>query len=180
MSLRLRLLLALAPLFILGLAAADAGTYVATRSSLLQGVDKQLLVIEPGVQNVLQSTNQGGGPPDSGYGQQDAFPSGTYGELVNASGVTTEAGYASFGGTVAPSSSSHPVVPSDIANYAGSAITVPGEGLWESYRGLVSSQPARFPGDTQSTVVVAVPLDGVNTTLSTLLLFEIAISSGIT
>jgi hypothetical protein len=61
MSLRLRLLLALAPLFILGLAAADAGTYVATRSSLLQGVDKQLLVIEPGVQNVLQSTNQGGG-----------------------------------------------------------------------------------------------------------------------
>src|ERR1700722_16751267 len=162
MSLRLRLLLALAPLFILGLAAADAGTYVATRSSLLQSVDKQLVVIEPGVQSVLQSTNQGNGPADGGYGQEDAFPSGTYGELVNASGVTTEAGYASFGGTVAPSTSSHPVFPSDIARYAGgSAITVHGEGLWESYRVLVTSQPARFPGDTRSTVVVAVPLDGV-------------------
>ena len=42
MSLRLRLLLALAPLFILGLAAADVGTYAALQSSLLQGVDKQL------------------------------------------------------------------------------------------------------------------------------------------
>jgi two-component system OmpR family sensor kinase len=43
------------------------------------------------------------------------------------------------------------------------------------------SQPP-FPGgsDSTSTVVVAVPLDGINTTLSTLLLFEIAISSGIT
>jgi two-component system OmpR family sensor kinase len=180
MSLRLRLLLALAPLFILGLAAADAGTYVATRTSLLQTVDKQLLVIEPGVQNVLQSSSQGAGPDGGGYGQQDAFPSGTYGELVDASGVTTEAGYASFGGTVAPSASSHPVFPSDIAKYAGSAITVPGEGLYESYRVLVSTQRARFPGDTTNTVVVAVPLDGVNTTLSTLLLFEIAISSGIT
>jgi two-component system OmpR family sensor kinase len=181
MSLRLRLLLALAPLFILGLAAADVGTYAALQSSLLQGVDKQLAVIEPGVQNVLQSTNQGGGgPPDGGYGQQDAFPSGTYGELVDAAGVTTEAGYASFGGTVAPSSSSHPVFPADIARYAGSAITVPGEGLYESYRVLVSTQAARVPGDAQNTVVVAIPLDGVNTTLSTLLLFEIAISSGIT
>ena len=78
MSLRLRLLLTLAPLFILGLAAADVGTYAALQSSLLQGVDKQLLVIEPGVQNVLQSINQGGGgPPDGGYGQAGClFPRG--------------------------------------------------------------------------------------------------------
>jgi len=178
MSLRLRLLLTLAPLFILGLAAADVGTYAALQTSLLQGVDKQLVVIKPGAQTVLDSSKQGG-PPDGGFGKQDAFPAGTYGELVSASGVTTQAGYL-YGGTVAPSSSSNPVFPSDIAKDAGSALTVPGEGSWESYRVLVSSQPPQFPGDSTSTVVVAVPLDGVNTTLSTLLIFEIAISSGIT
>jgi two-component system, OmpR family, sensor kinase len=175
MSLRLRLLLTLAPLFILGLAAADVGTYAALQSSLLQGVDKQLVVIEPGVQNVLRQN----GPPDGGFGQQDAFPPGAYGELVDASGVTTKNGYL-YGDTVAPSSSSYPVFPSDIARYAGSALTVHGEGSWQSYRVLVSSQPSQFAGDSQSTIVVAVPLDGVNSTLSTLLLFEIAISSGIT
>jgi hypothetical protein len=53
MSLRLRLLLTLAPLFILGLAAADFGTYAALQSSLLQGVDKQLVAIEPGVMGVV-------------------------------------------------------------------------------------------------------------------------------
>jgi len=178
MSLRLRLLLTLAPLFILGLAAAFVGTYVAVQSSLLQGVDKQLVVIEPGVQNVLHSSNQAG-PPDGGYGQEDAFPPGTYGELVNASGVATASGYA-YGGTVASSSSSHPVFPSNIATYAGTTLTVPGDGSWESYRVLVSSQSSQFPGAAQSTVVVAVPLDGLNSTLSTLLLFEIAIGSGIT
>ena len=45
MSLRLRLLLTLAPLFILGLAAADVGTYVALQTSLLQNVDNELVAI---------------------------------------------------------------------------------------------------------------------------------------
>ena len=40
MSLRLRLLLTLAPLFIIGLAAADIGTYAAVQSSLVQSVDR--------------------------------------------------------------------------------------------------------------------------------------------
>jgi two-component system OmpR family sensor kinase len=178
MSLRLRLLLTLAPLFILGLAAADVGTFAALQASLLQGVDKQLAVIETGAQNVLNSSTRGG-PPDGGFGQQDAFPAGTYGELVNASGVTTTSGYL-YGASVAPSSSSYPVFPTGIAKDTGSTLTVPGEGSWESYRVLVTSQSPRFPGDSQSTVVVAVPLDGVNSTVGTLLLFEIAISSGIT
>ena len=92
MSLRLRLLLTLAPLFILGLAAADFGTYAALQSSLLQGVDKQLVAIEPGVMGeLLNGSSDGGG--HGGYGQGDAFPAGTYGELVNSSGVTVQAGY---------------------------------------------------------------------------------------
>ena len=114
------------------------------------------------------------------YGQQDAFPAGTYGELVDASGVTTEAGY-----LLRRNRGSELVIAPGVScrhrQDAGSTLTVPGEGSWESYRVLVSAQRSRsFRVTRQSTVVVAVPLDGVNTTLSTLLLFEIAISSGIT
>jgi two-component system OmpR family sensor kinase len=182
MSLRLRLLLTLAPLFILGLAAADVGTYAALQSSLVQGVDKQLSTIEPDVMNQL--FNSGGG--DSGsHGPMDAFPGGTYGALVSASGLVTVSGQTPQDGGVVSDPSSYPVLPANLDNYTNSTFTVPGKGSWDSYRVLVSSQPPpRFPGAAQSqstfTVVVAVPLDGVNTTLSTLLLFEIAISSGIT
>ena len=174
MSLRLRLLLTLAPLFILGLAAADVGTYAALQSSLLQGVDKQLVAIDDGVMHVLQ--NPGGqGPPggDGGIGQQYAFPAGTYGEFVDQSGPLY--GGALYGGYVATTASSHPVFPATIYKDPNSALTVPGTGTWESYRVYVT--PTNQPG---TELVAAIPLDGVNSTLSTLLLFEIAISSGIT
>jgi two-component system OmpR family sensor kinase len=182
MSLRLRLLLTLAPLFILGLAAADFGTYAALQSSLLQGVDKQLAAIEPGVMGeLLNGSSDGGG--HGGYGQGDAFPAGTYGELVNSSGVTVQAGYILNDVALVPSSSSYPVFPAGIAKDTNATFSVPGKGSWASYRVLVTpeAQP-EFPGAPVSTfwVVAAIPLDGVDTTLSTLLLFEIAISSGIT
>ena len=97
MSLRLRLLLTLAPLFILGLAAADVGTYAALQSSLLQGVDQQLAIIQPGVQNVLlhnQLPGGDGGPPDNGgpFNQEYAFPVGTYGEILDSSGRSVSSG----------------------------------------------------------------------------------------
>ena len=181
MSLRLRLLLTLAPLFIVGLAAADIGTYAALQSSLLQGVDRQLVSIEPAVMNELINPSADGGGPHGGYGQGDSFPAGTYGELVNSSGIPTEAGYTPNEAALVPSSSSYPVFPANIDKYTNTTLTVPGKGSWESYRVFVTA-PAQFPGGPASTsaVVVAIPLDGVNTTLSTLLLFEIAISSGIT
>src|SRR5580700_4383261 len=175
MSLRLRLLLTLAPLFIIGLAAADAGTYVALQSSLLQGVDQQLADIQQGVLQVLQNPNH---PPGQGaFGQENSFPGGTYGELVDSSGVV-------FGGNLSGSyvvtSPSHPVFPPGIDGDSGS-LTVSGVGTWQSYR--VSVTPLVSPDGDSAKLVVAVPLDGVdgvNGTLSTLLLFEIAISSGIT
>jgi two-component system, OmpR family, sensor kinase len=174
MSLRLRLLLALAPLFILGLAAADVGTYAALQSSLLQGVDKQLVAIDDGVMHVLQ--NPGGQVPpggDGGIGQQYAFPAGTYGGIFDQSGLLY--GGALYGGYVATTTSSHPVLPATIYKDSNSALTVPGTGTWESYRVYVT--PTNQPG---TELVAAIPLDGVDSTLSTLLLFEIAISSGIT
>jgi two-component system OmpR family sensor kinase len=173
MSLRLRLLLTLAPLFILGLAAADFGTYAALQSSLLQGIDQQLMSIQPGVQNVLQNAGAfgGNGPPGGGdHNQEYAFPAGTYGEIVGPSGSSI--GGAFFGASVYASSAS-PVFPAGITADAGEELTLSGTGTYHSYRAYVTSM-----GDG-SVVVTAIPQDGVNSTLSTLLLFEIAISSGI-
>jgi two-component system, OmpR family, sensor kinase len=179
MSLRLRLLLTLAPLFIIGLAAADIGTYAAVQNSLLQGVDQQLKDINPGVVNVLEHSGNQGPGPGGGFDQQFLFPPGTYGEIVDPSGVLV-GGYI-YGDIVFTSSSSHPAFPGGIQKDAGQTLTVPGAGTWESYRVTVSTvQDTQVSGLVS---VVAVPLDGVdgvNHTLGTLLLFEIAISSGIT
>jgi two-component system OmpR family sensor kinase len=178
MSLRLRLLLTLAPLFIIGLAAADAGTYAAVQNTLVQGVDQQLVSIEPGVTSVLLGHGPQQGP--DGYGQGYAFPAGTYGELIDGnSSKVLAVGYL-YGGSLA-SSASHPVFPSDIAKRSGQTLTVSGNGSWHAYR--VSVTPVANDQVPNLVAVVAVPLDGVDGvdgTLSTLLLFEIAISSGIT
>jgi two-component system OmpR family sensor kinase len=178
MSLRIRLLLTLAPLFIIGLAAADAGTYAAVQSSLLQNIDRQLFDIQPGVVNVLDHQgDQGPGPTSGGYAQQFAFPPGTYGEIISSSGAVTVSGYI-YGGSVA-TSTSHPIVPAGIAKDVNQTFTVPGTGTWESYRVFVAPQH----DEAGEVSVVAVPLDGVDGidhTLSTLLLFEISIGSGIT
>ncbi len=176
MSLRLRLLLTLAPLFILGLAAADVGTYAALQSSLLQGIDQQLVSIQPGVQHVLMNKQfpGDGGPQDNGGGfnQAFAFPAGTYGELLDASGHVTQGGQL-FGST-SYASSSEPAFPVDLTADSGKELTVDGTGTYHSYRVYVTAA-----GNGPATVT-AIPLDGVNSTLSTLLLFEISISSGIT
>jgi two-component system OmpR family sensor kinase len=177
MSLRLRLLLTLAPLFILGLAAADAGTYAALQTSLLQGVDQQLSDIQPGVLNVLQNPNEGPPRQGDGFGQQNSFPAGTYAEIVGSDGEAV--GGNLYGGYVT-TSSSHPVFPAGIDSDSGT-LTVSGVGDWQSYR--VSVTPLVGSNLQSAKLVVAVPLDGVegvDGTLRTLLLFEIAISSGIT
>jgi two-component system OmpR family sensor kinase len=178
MSLRLRLLLTLAPLFILGLAAADVGTYAALQSSLLQGVDQQLAIIQPGVQNVLLHTRLpggDGGPPDNGgppSNQEYAFPVGTYGEILDTSGRSVSSGI--LFGTTSYASSSAPEFPANISSETNKILTIAGSGTYHSYRAYVT------PMGNGDVAVTAVPLDGVNTTLGTLLLFEIAISSGIT
>lgn len=177
MSLRLRLLLTLAPLFILGLAAADFGTYVALQSSLLQTVDNQLNAIAPGVQNILQNDSgpggNGGGPyPDGGPFKEYAFPPGSYGYIVDSTGQVENGGV--LFGSKAYASSTGPVLPSGIADDAGQKITIGGTGTDDAYRAYVTSM------EDGSVVVTAVPVDGVASTLRTLLLFEISISSGIT
>ena len=108
MSLQLRLLLTLAPLFIIGLAAADIGTYVALQSSLVQNVDTQLLAIDHGAENVLE--NPAGTATVSRWGTpgNSQLPPGTYGELLDASGPLT--GGDLYGGSVS-TTQSHPMLP---------------------------------------------------------------------
>ncbi len=53
MPLRLRLLLTLVPLFVVGLAAADIGTYAALQSSELSRVDQEVIAAHQSVQRVL-------------------------------------------------------------------------------------------------------------------------------
>ena len=53
MPLRLRLLLTLVPLFVVGLAAADIGTYAALQSSELARVDQEVIAAHQSVQRVL-------------------------------------------------------------------------------------------------------------------------------
>ncbi len=176
MSLRLQLVLALAPLFILGLAAADVGTYAALQSSLLQGVDQQLVDIQQGVLNVVQHAGNPFGPPDNGGGgfnSEYLFPAGTWGEILTSSGtVVGEAGEVSPS-TVYPSSSG-PILPERVMDQPGKMLTVAGTGVYHSYRVDV----VQLTGG--AVMLTAIPLDGTNSTLRTLLLFEIAISGGIT
>ena len=105
MSLRLRLLLALVPLFILGLVVANVGTYKALQSSLLSRVDDQLVSSHRTVEDALVR-GFGGGP-----GGASTAP-GTYGELRNPAGsaVLRQAFQRDFGGAL--DTSTHPVLPS--------------------------------------------------------------------
>ena len=139
MSLRLRLLLTLAPLFILGLAAADVGTYAALQSSLLQGVDNQLVAINLGVMNVLQHPAiirdrrvgrwiRSGVRVSGGNVRRDSStPSGT-----------VLAGGSLFGRYVDSTSSSHPIFPSSINADTGQTLTIPGTGSFGSHTAYTS------------------------------------------
>ena len=177
MSLRLRLLLTLAPLFVIGLVAADLGTYAALQSSLLQGVDQQLNDIHLGVESVLLHPDEGppgGYGPGGGENPEYAFPAGTYGEIVGGSG-TLQSGF--LYGSRLLQASSNPELPSSTASLPqGGVVTMTGTGAWQSYRLLVTP----LAGTSGAYLVVGIPLSGLHNTLNTLLWFEIAISSGIT
>jgi two-component system OmpR family sensor kinase len=178
MSLRLRLLIALCPLFVAALVAADAGTYIALRSFLLSRVDSQLSTGHVGVEQALaaQAGLSGpGGPEGRGPGGPGpvSLPSGTYAELRNPSGQLLGSPY-----TVGPDDgNARPVLPAGLTPGQPRLFTVPGSGGVSNYRVYVETASGSAAGDL---LIVAVPLDDVDSTLRQLLLLELAIAGGVT
>lgn len=173
MSLRLRLLLTLAPLFIAGLLAVDAGTFVALQSFLLSRVDQQLIAGHNGIQSALLGRGSG----DGSRGQLTAFPAGTFGEIRDSSGEVLVQGTVGFG-PVDPST--HPIIPSGVRPGAPSAptmITVGGAGSVGRYRAYVDTADDGNRGDV---LIVAVPLDDVDGTLARLLTLEATVTGAVT
>ena len=180
MSLRLRLLISLVPLFIVGLIVADVATYFSLQSFLVSRVDTQLLAghVDPETQ-LLNAAGLGpGGPPEGGGGGPSAFPIGTYAELLSPTGAFIDSTSVGFGRTQTDPST-HPVLPDSIIKGGPPAapeyLTVSGAGSFSQYRAYVET--AREGNDI---LIVAVPLDDVNSTLSRLLYLELGVTGGVT
>ena len=172
MSLRARLLLTLIPLFVIGLAVADIGTYTALRSSLVSGVDTQISTNRGAIERLLEGTNfgPGPGPGDGRGGGPDEFPQYTYGALYNPDGSLISSRTFVFNGDA---SGTHPVLPGHYTT--GQYTDVAGVGVIGSYR--LYAGPA--VDGTGNLLVLAIPLDSVNATLDSLLVLELGISGGI-
>ena len=190
MSLRLRLLLSVVVLVLVGLLVADAVTYVSLRSFLLQRVDQQLLDARNPVFHALSDSGQGPSPSQFNVppGGVPNFPPGTYAALLNASGKTLGAVPFLYGGT----STAKPKLSVSLVRAAtaggGQAFASVGSagngGL--GYRVLAWQPRTGGNGGSDSgvsqnayTVVVAIPLTEVSGTLQQLLLIEILVSVGV-
>jgi two-component system OmpR family sensor kinase len=177
MSLRLRLLITLCPLFVAALVLADAGTYVALRSFLLSRVDGQLRDGHVGVEQALEARANLRGSAPGGRGPDDpggpvSLPSGTHAELRGPSGevlATYSVGPEDGGG--------RPVLPATLTPGPPRLFTAPGSGGAGSYRVYVETASGPAAGDL---LMVAEPLDDVQSTLQQLLVLELAIAGGVT
>jgi two-component system OmpR family sensor kinase len=169
MSLRRRLLLTLAPLFIIGLLCVDVATYLSLQSYLVSRVDQQLSDVHQNVEQYLVGGDFGqhgpGGPPGN-------FPSGTFGAIVDPGGAATRTHTFVSGPSTATTSA--PVIPSSL-NAGQPPVTVAGTGGVSQYRLFVDTVP-----NSSDLLVVGIPLDEVTSTLSQLLLLEALTTAGVT
>ena len=177
MSLRLRLLLTLVPLFILGLIAADVATYAALQSFLTSRVDQQVIQAHIPIEQYFSRPSEGGpGQPGTGGppGPGGPFPQGTYGQLRSPAGAVLKSQSFTFS-----SDTSHPVLPSDLQPGTRDhprLITVNGSGSIGSYR-VYADRTNDGSGDI---VIAAVPLSDLQATLERLLILELGVSAGVT
>lgn len=177
MSLRRRLVLTLAPLFIIALVGVDVATYFSLKSFLVSRVDEQLTSnAHVTVEQYLVSGAYGdGGPGGGGQGGNPTagIPTGTYGAIVTTGGAVLK--YQDFE-QGATSSSAAPALPSSL--HAGSLFETAGTGGVSEYRVFVDA--VRLIPNSSDLLVVAIPLDDVNSTLSQLVLLELLTTAGIT
>jgi two-component system, OmpR family, sensor kinase len=174
MSLRRRLLLTLAPLFIAGLIAVDVVTYLSLRSFLVSKVDEQIVLVHRSVDGYLLGQGGGGGfggtPGPSLTGD---VPPTTYGEIISPNGAVLAQHQFSFPG--AADTSSKPVLPASLPQ-PQTFLTVAGSNGGSGYRLYVDASGAG-QGDL---LVVALPLTDTAATLSQLLILELIAGGAIT
>jgi two-component system OmpR family sensor kinase len=178
MSLRLRLVLALAPLFVLGLCAADIGTYKALETFLVSRVDDQLIATHTFIEVMLEhhsTAPPSPGPPPPG----SSIPCGTWAELLTTS-RSVEVAPSLFGCLPQfnqADKSTHPVLPASVTSAGPPSspylLTVGGTGGVSRYRLYVEA------ASNGGLFLVAAPLADVDSTLSRLLLLELGITGGV-
>jgi two-component system OmpR family sensor kinase len=175
MTLRARLLLALVPLFVLCLVAADAATYAEQQSFLYGQLQQQA---QSGANLVARSVPDGGGPggPNGGAPGGPGSPPGVvWGEVLSTTGGVV--GSPQFLGVptqdqLSPTAN-HPVLPGQLASEPGRYLTVSGVGSYSQY--LVYIEPDG--GGNGDIVVTAVPMDSYDATLGHLLLLELLVGA---
>jgi two-component system OmpR family sensor kinase len=169
-SLSGRLLIGVVSLVVLGLLISDVATYAALRSSLLSRIDQQL---------TARSTRDtarfvlGGRPAAPSVD----FPSGTVTELVGPDGTVVSGPYSLHFGTTA--STATPVLPKTLPSAGidnpSPPFTVAGTNGVSEFR--VTDWPEDSFGD--NFVVFAIPLTGLQSTLSQLLELEALTGLGV-
>ena len=177
MTLRARLLLALVPLFVLCLVAADAATYAEQQSFLYGQLQQQA---QSGASLVAGPVSGGGGqagPNGGAPGGPGSPPGVVWGEVLSATGGVVDS--PEFLGVPTQdqlsATANHPQLPGQVASEPGQYITVSGVGSYSQY--LVYTEPAG--GGNGDIVVAAVPMDNYDATLGHLLLLELLVGAGV-
>ncbi|MDQ6846682.1 MAG: HAMP domain-containing histidine kinase [Candidatus Dormibacteraeota bacterium] len=175
MSLRRRLLLTLAPLFILGLVGVDIATYLSLQSFLETRLDEQILSVHTAVESVIKNPNSADFGRGARGGVNLTFPPGTFGEIVSPNG--TVVAHQDFPGPAADDATASLALPGSLT--AQTYITVHGTGSasGNSFRAYVDTVQGDSNGNR---LVVALPLDEVGATLSQLLILELVAGAAIT
>jgi two-component system OmpR family sensor kinase len=183
-SLRRRLLIAIAPLFILGLVVVNVVVYAALQSFLVQRIDDQLVSTHVSVETFLGGGGGGDGRgPQGGGGTAglQSLPNYTYGALFSPSGaLITQRTFVNGPQSSAANqtaAATHPILPAVLHPGTVSSpndFSVDGTGDVSRYRVFVDTS------NNGDMVVAAIPLDEVNSTLSRLLALELAVSGAVT
>src|SRR4029077_12460349 len=169
-SLSGRLLVGVVSLVVVGLLILDAAIYTSLQTFLTSRVDDQLLGAHNTAVSVLGGPSEGPGPQASG-----GLPEGTIVERVSPNGAVILARRLQF---AASTSKALPVLPHTLplaAETRPDITTLDGTGGVEQYRASIW-QEDQFQGDT---VVLAIPLTEVASTLHQLLQLELVISLGV-
>ncbi|MDQ6920988.1 MAG: HAMP domain-containing histidine kinase, partial [Candidatus Dormibacteraeota bacterium] len=170
-SLRARLLAGLVTLVLAGLLVADVATYEALQSFLGNRLNQQLVGAELPSAEYLMHGADGHGPD---VASSAALPPGSYAELLAPDGTRLHEQTFALGGG---SSSARPAIPSPLPRVGAhpSLMTVPGTGGVARYQVLVASLD-NYGG---STLVLAIPLTDVDSTLRQLVVLEASIGAAV-